>query len=70
MDFQRYLETESRKQSGRHKTFWESRIQRAIAAERKSPACEDAAGITAIGLGEVGGLSWQEKNKAVGAVYR
>jgi hypothetical protein len=28
----------------------ESRIQQAIAAERKSPAYEDAAGITAAGL--------------------
>jgi len=46
MDFQGFLEAESRKESGRRSTLRESRIQQAIAAERKSPACEDAAGIT------------------------
>jgi hypothetical protein len=45
MDFQGFLEAESRKESGRRSTLRESRIQQAIAA-RKSPACEDAAGIT------------------------
>jgi hypothetical protein len=61
MDFQRFLEAESRKESGRRGTSCVSRIQQAIAAERKSPACEE---------GEVGGYGGQEKNKAVGAVYR
>jgi hypothetical protein len=51
MDFQGFLEAESRKESGRRSTLLESRIQQAIAAERKSPACEDAANITAAGLG-------------------
>jgi hypothetical protein len=46
MDFQGFLEAESRKESGRRSILRESRIQQAIAAERKSPACEDAAGIT------------------------
>jgi len=45
-----------------------SRIQQAIAAERKSPACEE--GEVACEEGEVGGYGGQEKNKAVGAVYR
>jgi hypothetical protein len=46
MDFQGFLEAESRKESGRRSTLRKSRIQQAIAAERKSPACEDAEGIT------------------------
>jgi hypothetical protein len=50
MNFQGFLEAESRKESGRRSTLRESRIQQAIAAERKSPACEDAADITAAGL--------------------
>jgi hypothetical protein len=70
MDFQGFLEAESRKESGCRSTLRESRIQQAIAAERKSPACEDAADITAAGLRETGGSGRQEKNKAVGAVYR
>ena len=67
MDFQGFLEAESRKESGRRRTLGGRRIQQAIAAERKSPACEDAAGITAACWGGYGG---QERNKAVGAVYR
>src|SRR6266481_5303830 len=41
MDFQGFLEAESRTKSGRRRTLGESRIQQAIAAERKSPACEE-----------------------------
>jgi len=70
MDFQGFLEAESRAESGRRRTLGESRIQQAIAAERKSPACEDAAGITAACLGGGRGYGGQERNKAVGAVYR
>src|SRR5882757_1368553 len=70
MDFQGFLEAESRAESGRRRTLGESRIQQAIAAERKSPACEDAAGITAACLGGGRGCGGQERNKAVGAVYR
>jgi hypothetical protein len=47
MDFQGFLEAESRKETGRRRTLRERRIQQAIAGERKSPACEDAAGVTA-----------------------
>jgi hypothetical protein len=50
------------------------RIEPAIAAERKSPACEDAAGIEGRSVEgrRRGGQAIlpQEKNKAVGAVYR
>jgi hypothetical protein len=44
INFQGFLKAESRKESGRRSILRESRIQQAIAAERKSPACE-AAGI-------------------------
>jgi hypothetical protein len=70
MDFQGFLEAESRKEGGRRSTLRASRIQQAIAAERKSPACEDAADITAAGLRGGGGIGRPEKNKAVGAIYR
>jgi len=70
MDFQGFLEAESRKESGRRQTSGESRIQQAIAAERKSPACEDATGYHDSLLGGGRGYCGQEKNKAVGAVYR
>jgi hypothetical protein len=69
MDFQGVLEAESHKESGRRRALDESRIQQAIAAERKSPACEGAAGIMATREGRLG-YCGQEKNKAVGAVYR
>jgi hypothetical protein len=55
MDFQGFLEAESRAESGRRRTLGESRIQQAIAAERKSPACEDVAGITAACWGDTAG---------------
>src|SRR5258708_1889822 len=54
MDFQGFLEAESSAESGRARTLGEHRIQQAIAAERKSPACEDAAGITAACWGRSG----------------
>src|SRR5258707_4828584 len=57
-------------ESGRRRTLGESRIQQAIAAERKSPACEDAAGITAACLGGGRGYGGEKKNKGVGAGYR
>jgi hypothetical protein len=60
-DFQVFLEAESRKEGGRRRTLGESRIQQPIAAERKSSACEEGGGR---------GYGGQEKNKAVGAVYR
>src|SRR6266851_6717452 len=47
-----------------------NRIQQAIAAERKSPACEDAAGTGAEAFWGGRATLPQEKNKAVSAVYR
>jgi hypothetical protein len=63
MDFQGFLEAESRAESRRRRTLGESRIQQAIAAERKSPACEDAAGITAACLGEVGDAAGKKRTR-------
>src|SRR5260370_14771822 len=64
MDFQGFLEAESHTESGRRRTLGESRIQQTIAAERKSPACEDAAGITAACLG--GGRGYRRARKEQG----
>ena len=63
MDFQGFLEAESRKESGRRRTLGGSRIQQAIAAERKSPACEDAAGVTAACLGRGSGIRRARKEQ-------
>jgi hypothetical protein len=54
MDFQRFLETESREEGGRRRTLGESRIEQAIAAERKSPACEE---------GEVGDMAGKKRTR-------
>jgi hypothetical protein len=54
MDFQRFLEAESREEGGRRRTLGESRIEQAIAAERKSPACEE---------GEVGDMSGKKRTR-------
>src|SRR5712671_4219940 len=44
-DYQTSFGSESRKKGGAARRVSRNRIQQAIAAERKSPACEDAAGI-------------------------
>ena len=54
MDFQGFLEAESHTESGRRRTLGESGIQQAIAAERKSPACEE---------GEVGDAAGKKRTR-------
>jgi hypothetical protein len=70
IDFQASFESESRKKGSAARRVSGNRIQQAIAAERKSPACEDAAGTGTEALGGGRAILPQEKNKAVGAVYR
>src|SRR5712692_2713953 len=70
IDFQASFESESRKKGGAARRVSGNRIQQAIAAERKSPACEDAAGTGAEAFWGGRATLPQEKNKAVSAVYR
>ena len=58
-DYQTSFGSESRKKGGAARRVSRNRIQQAIAAERKSPACEDAAGIGSEALG--GGQSCRKK---------
>jgi hypothetical protein len=54
IDFQASFESESRKKGSAARRVSGNRIQQAIAAERKSPACEDAAGTGTEALGGAG----------------